>query len=242
MKVELIGRKYLVGVDPSFYSCGVCVYAPAEKTMQLFTGDFFEAVGFINKTVKLSEVVAVVENPAINSAVFGAFYPLKGEILQLIAYERWKANPKTASLSNLPRQKSMADVEKMFGMASKQAQNVGESKASAKLIISMFKKRNVPVIEVAPSQRDRADKPAKSGILGVKMLTMPTKTNAHQFREITGYIGQSSEHSRDAATLVHGRTITWAETMLLREVEKAAAEIRSNAGKVTVKKGKFVLV
>lgn len=225
----MIERKKLVGIDPSFYNMGVCIYDTEKKTVQMFTGDFFEAVSFINRTVKLSEVWAVVENPALDGAVFGAFQPVKGEILKVI---------NEASVSNLRKRNSMADVERVFSIAAKHAQNVGECKAAAKLIISMFKKRQVPVIEIAPSKRDRADKPKR----GLRMLSMPTKTNARQFSELTGYGGTSSEHSRDAGTLVIGRTIAWAEMMSMKEVARANTKIATIHGEILeVKNGKFVI-
>jgi len=51
-------------------------------------------------------------------------------------------------------------------------------------------------------------------------LTMPTKTNAKQFETITGYKGQSNEHTRDAATLVFNKTAKWAETMIKIQEKK----------------------
>ena len=37
------------------------------------------------------------------------------------------------------------------------------------------------------------------------------KTSKGQFAKLTGYMGQSNEHSRDAATLIFNKNVNWAK-------------------------------
>lgn len=227
------GRKYLIGIDASLDNAGCCIYDPETNRMQLFTGTVFGMVAFVNKNANLSECVAVVENINMNSPLFRASGILR---MELGKYKRGEIGE--------------GSVMATFGRLSTMAQGLGKSKAACDLIISMFRQRNVPVVEIAPSDRHRADKPPKSGKapLSMQMLSMPTKTTRYQFETITGFTGVSSEHSRDASTLVWGKSMQWAETMILRQLEKKAEEIRdrklktTSGDEVTVKNGKFEIL
>jgi hypothetical protein len=87
---------------------------------------------------------------------------------------------------------------------------VGQNKAAAKLIIQVLEEKGIPVLEVAPSERQKAYRDEKGGKVyhdKPNMLKMPTKTNAAQFEEVTGYGGRSNEHGRDAGTLISGVTV-----------------------------------
>lgn len=66
------------------------------------------------------------------------------------------------------------------------AQNVGENKKEAKLLIEFCKRLNIKVIPVRP----------KRGSM--------TKVSPELFRKVTGYGGRTSEHGRDAGMLIAG--------------------------------------
>lgn len=66
----------------------------------------------------------------------------------------------------------------------KAAQNVGQNKEAAMLIVEWCKRHNVKVTTQRPSKRSM------------------TKLTAEQFNKITGWKGKSNEHTRDAAMLV----------------------------------------
>jgi len=84
----------------------------------------------------------------------------------------------------------------------------------ATMIIKEFLKRNgCKYYSVAPEERDSA-KNRRKALRPIETLKSPTKTNKHQFKHLTGYSKRTNEHERDAATLVYGRTICWAETQL----------------------------
>lgn len=227
------GRKYLIGIDASFQNFGACIYDPDTNAMKLFTGSLLDGIAWINKNCKLSECVAVIEDPNLNNPLFRASGILR---MELGKYKRGEIGE--------------GSVMATFGRLSTMAQSLGKSKASADLIISLFRQKNVPVITIAPSDRHRADKPPKSGKapLSAGLFSMPTKTTRYQFETITGYSGMSSEHARDAATLVWGKSMSWCETMLMRNLEKKADEARekklktTNGEEVTVKNGKFEIL
>jgi hypothetical protein len=200
-------KKYSVGIDPSFSTMGVCIYdLEGKKIVGMKTGEFFECVRFINETVKLAECVAVVENPALDKTTFGMWGLLQKEI---IGYNKKVGKVYGAS-------GSMAEIQSVFSICMNHAQKVGENKAAAKLIISMLREKGVDVLEIAPSERDKAYSTKRGGsgekvLKDVRLLTMPTKTTAEQFDALTGYKARSSEHARDAATLVWGKTLNWIE-------------------------------
>jgi hypothetical protein len=187
-------RKYLIGIDASFKDMGVCKYDPDTNAMQLFTGTLLEAVAWIGKNCVLSNCVAVIEDPNLNSPLFKASGILRMELGKFKSGEIGEGA-----------------VMATFSRLSTMAQSLGKSKASADLIISLFRGKNVPVITIAPSDRHRADKPPRSGKapLSVGMLSMPTKLSAYQFEQLTGYSGRASEHAKDAATLCWGKNMAW---------------------------------
>lgn len=225
------GRKYLVGCDCSFQNFGVCKYDPDTNAMQLFTGTLLEAVAWIGKNCVLSNCVAVIENPNLNSPLFKASGILRMELGKFKSGEIGEGA-----------------VMATFSRLSTMAQSLGKSKASADLIISLFRGKNVPVITIAPSDRHRADKPPRNGKapLSIGMMAMPTKTSAYQFEQLTGYTGRSSEHSRDSCTLVWGKSMQWCENLLQRQLEDKLTEsrkLKSTDGEaLRVKNGKFTIL
>lgn len=193
-------KTILLGVDPSFYTMGVAIYKPSNKVRQfkLFTGDMLEVISWLSQNCKMKEVIAVVENPALDSAVFGAWDRMKKAIAT----------------------RNMGSMKYEFNMIISRAQKVGENKAAAKLFMKLLSDKGVPILEVAPSVRQKAFTKNKQGHIErkkVQLLRMPTKTTQEQFSELTGHNIKegNTEHSRDAATLVFGRTVSWVENQIL---------------------------
>lgn len=209
-------KTVLLGIDPSFVTMGICLYDPATREMKLRTDDFLSGIDWINANAKLKDVIAVVENPALDSTTFNMWGLMKEAIDKLSGRKLFKNGASLAATGG-----NIEEVRSQFAVCMNYAQKVGENKAAAKLIITMLRKYGVPVVEIAPSKRDRAliTKGGKTLRPVAKFLKMPTKTTQAQFEELTGFTGSSSEHARDAATLVWGRAITWALNMV--EVEEA---------------------
>lgn len=204
-------RDLLLGVDPSFSTMGVCIYDPSNRTMRLFTGKMPACIDWIQSECSITRLVAVVENPALDSTTFNMWGMVKTKIDGVLdARKRGSFGSKSAT---------MADVQSSFAIAMNYAQKVGENKAAAKQIILMLENAKVPVIQVAPSKRQRAYRKHKGKVLRlvVETLNMPTKTTAEQFLKLTGYDKRCSEHARDAATLVWGRSMVWANGLVQEE-------------------------
>lgn len=227
-------------IDPSFSTMGAGFYnAETKKILSMKTGDFMKIYKYINQNCKLSEIVMVIENPALNSNVFKMWglvedsirdmvrYMFTGAVLhgfprQFIARAMTSVNIKLrkgqSNTSNL--QKTLEDVRSKFSIAMNYAQKVGENKAAAKLMIKMMADKGVPIIEIAPSERKRADKiKMKAGKAKVDWRTVPypTKMTATDFKELCGYEGKSSEHSRDAMTMIVGKDLNWVTRNLPEE-------------------------
>lgn len=202
-----MSKKYdtYIAFDPSFVTMGAAYYEPATNALELFTGDFDSVIDWISNH-NLATAVAVVENPALNQNTFGAVQQIKQA-----AYNWRRSGFKQSAESNL-----MAIVGSML----KISRDAGENMGAAKYLIRRLKACGIPVIQIAPSKRDKAVRvdrkrvggkvKSKTHRLPVRGLKMPTKTSQAQFDEIIGYkFGRSTEHARDAATMVYGRSMTW---------------------------------
>lgn len=196
-----MGKDVLIGIDASLINCGVAVYEGSNLT--LYKGDIWEAIDFIRNTGLSKRAIIVLEDANMDKTSFGLWSAFKAVVLKF-------AGKATGPYGIKQAPATLADVESEFRMAMKRSQDIGRSKAAATMLIMLFERAKIPVLRIAPSDRHRADK-MKLNNQGVKMLCMPTKTTANQFEQLTGYNGRSNEHNRDAATLVHGRTIAWAE-------------------------------
>lgn len=207
-------RKYLIGIDASFQDAGVCIYDTTSGKMGLFSGDLFAVMSHLNRCDVLDKAIAVIENADLDSTTFDAWFRFKQWVLKLIS-------------GKIRMEFGEDNLKSWFSREMKIAQDAGKAKAAGALFVEIFRRANVPVLEIAPSSRDRADKEAlKSGFRGIKLLNMPTKTTARQFQDYTGHVGTSNEHSRDAGTLVSGNTIAWARMSIRVQEErrKIAAE------------------
>ena len=203
-------RKYVIGIDPSLVNMGVCIYNPKTKKMLLHTSDMMSAIEWLMANVGLDLCYAVVECPHLNTNVFGGWPMIEPYI----------------------RKANVGGAKSVFGTITKRARDVGENAAAGKFICRYLKSMGVPVLEVSPSQRQKAfkwvDNPKEKGKtskrrINVLMLKKPTKTTKDQFRILTNYKGQSDEHNRDAATLVWGLTLAWLDkqaAILKRQEEK----------------------
>jgi len=203
--------KYMIGCDPSFNNFGVAIYNLETMKLTLRTDNFNDAIKFIGGNARLSESLAVVENSAMVSAVF-KMWPLVKKEVEKYGSELAKYHLRLIREHKPIPKMNLDDVQSQFSIAMRVAQHLGSQKAACTQIISMFKSKGVPVYEVSPAWRDRADtatKRAGKAKVHLPSLSMPTKLTAEQFKELTGYgkeKGQSSnEHSRDAAMLIFGQ-------------------------------------
>lgn len=215
-------KTVLLGIDPSFVTMGICLYNPTTKEMKLRTDEFLSGIDWISANCRLRDVIAVVENPALDSTTFDMWALMKDAIDNLA---KGRIVFKNGAALSAPST-AIGEARSQFAVCMNYAQKVGENKAAAKLIITMLRKYGVPVIEIAPSKRDKAFVKKNGAIVrrDVRFLKMPTKTTQSQFEEFTGFKGSSAEHARDAATLVFGRTITWAlNTVEIDEAKKTPA-------------------
>ncbi len=200
-------RDILIGIDASLVNCGVAML-DAEGNWSLHTAELLDALAWLRARNIAQRAYIVIEDPNLNAPVFGVWGRAKAMVLKFAG--------KTGNYGIKIESATLADIESAWRMGMKQAQNVGESKAAAKILIKIFENQKIPVIRIAPSDRHRADKDGLK-TKGVKMLSMPTKTTAKQFTELTGYTGRSNEHNRDAGTLIAGRNPKWAELMYQRQ-------------------------
>lgn len=201
-------RTILLGIDPSFYTMGCALYDEKKRTLKLFTGTYQECLKWLGQNCKLATVAAIVENPALDSAVFGAWAEMKKAIVN------YKSN-----------RQSIGELASIHAIGLKKAQYIGENKAAAKMIIASLRRKGVPVLEVAPSQRQKAYKEIKEGknvvkkLLDVRFLNHPTKCNKKQFSDYSGFVMKGTEHAYDAGTLITKTSVT--KTMYLIRLEEA---------------------
>lgn len=219
-------RRYLLGVDPGKSSTGLCLYDPKTQSIMLGGGDLFDAIAWVNKNVDLGRTIAVVENPALTPVLFNAWPRMEAAIRRFAQ-----------------RKCGIGEVKSVYSSATSQSMRVGKNQETAELLIRLFKRQRVPVVEINPKDRDKAphakakeqekrgrarkQKRIQAATGNIKMYTMPTKTTAAEFAELTSYNGTSNHDQRDAATIVWGKTAKWAEMMLRRQgsdIHEAAIE------------------
>lgn len=183
----------LVGFDPGFETLGIAVYKPSTKELVLRSGNIIRMINWFGNSYDLTTCGAIVENPGLDSPVFGEWQNM------------------VAAFEGRTLKNNLSEVHSVFKKAMKHAKDVGRNSEMARLVIQMLHNANVPFLEVAPSQRQRAfrEKNGKKIRLDVRFLKMPTKTTQKQFKILTGYSSPSSDHARDAATLIHDRSVAW---------------------------------
>jgi len=193
-------KQYLIGIDPGRTNTGIAVYDPKTKSFaHMGKYNLERAIKYLQTVATPEGCIAVIENPNLESNLYDGW----AEMASIVrSYKRGNAN--------------INQVKKVYSVATKRAADVGKNRAAAQDIIAALKQSGVPTVQIRPSDRQRANRPGMKA-KDVIYLNMPTKTNKQQFEQLTGHCGRSNEHSRDAATLVFGKTIKWAEMMAARQ-------------------------
>ena len=191
----------LIGIDiGAGYNSAIAVYETKSKTfLDIFSGTVFEVLEILvywdRKTD--SHMCVVVEDNTLERGVFNQWEPFLSVVS---AYFKKGIG-------------SIQSVKAAFDKCLQMAQAVGKNKYICKLFIAEIKMREMPHLRVSPSSRDRADKSKFRGGVTieagqVELMRMPTKTTEAEFKRLTGYMGNTNEHERDAATLVWNKTVT----------------------------------
>ena len=229
----------IVGIDPGFTKMGITLKVGDEYEMK--TADLDTCIAWLMTTLKkrgltLRNVVGVIENPDLDSNTFRA-WPVFQKALQNFLHNfvlkigiRSRINTAlqwagfTRKRSSVPIVKPILHSDKgqrmefnlnslraAFGIAMRMASSVAKNKAAAQYTITKFRNAGVYLLEVAPSERQKAYSEGPNGKKVYhkhpQMLKMPTKTNAEQWEILTGYAGRCSEHARDAGTLIYFRSV-----------------------------------
>lgn len=188
-------RTVLVGLDPGLDNFGIAVSSNRSiNHLETTTYEIFmrriNDLGAVSTGAFLDQIAVVCEDPNMSAPVYGAAEAIKNAI------KRYGIDSS--------KTKSVIDTQLHI------AQAVGMNKLVARLAINELRSYGVPVATISPTERDKA----KPTVRGKEILyySMPTKTNRAQFEVLTGISKKTktSEHARDAATLILGRTTTWA--------------------------------
>ncbi len=94
----------------------------------------------------------------------------------------------------------LAKAKEHFGIETKKSQAVGKVKALCQQVIDVCDEIEIPCLLIAPGRRQSMEKVNHNK---PELLRMPTKVKADAFNRITGWIGKSNEHGRDAGTLIY---------------------------------------
>lgn len=210
---------YIIGIDPSSQKGNngfaiwdtvakqfICVRSMGLLSIKGEALDFIESYG-VKKDGKYTNVIAVVENAELDSAVFGVWQSFD-------SFLKSKLIPKrkgSFSGRSQPYTQWSGQLEKLFRSYLSQAQSIGKLKVACRIVLEGLEGIGLQVLQVAPSWRDSMDstKTKKRGGLAVKdvrYMRMPTKTTAEDFKVLTNYSERSNEHGRDAATLIFNQT------------------------------------
>ena len=190
----------MVGIDPGRANTGIAIYEPAKRNfVSLKKYDLAGAMKVLENRRWDNNYIFVIENPNLETNLYDGWIEMQSIIR---SYKRGNA--------------SLKQVKGVYSIATKRSADVGKNRAAAQDIIAMLHHTGALVVQIKPSARNRADRPNRIA-RDVVYLNMPTKTNRKQFEALTGYKGQSNEHSRDAATMVWAKTIKWAEMMVARQ-------------------------
>ena len=186
----------LIGVDPgSGFNVGVATYQPNTKAFyKIETLSYYGAANSIIESAEFygkDNTVVVIENPNLNPNVFGANQAIISGIEQY-----W----------NKGRKK---EVKTIIAKQLQKAQSIGKHKKTSQLMIRELTDAGIQVIEISPTWRQNATKAIKIASVQTKQIQhyrMPTKTTQTQFKQLTGFAKPTSEHARDAGTLVYDQT------------------------------------
>lgn len=196
---------YLIGIDPSLNSLGVAILTLETKQLELKTGSFLDMVEWLQeRETTIGRAGFMVEDPNLTTRFWGA-----GAV---------EADAKKLREGRMALGEFTQKIRIAFGSA----QDVGKNKAAATLFIEIF--AGFKILRVDPAKRERAD--GNNLRADIRFLRMPTKTNAAQFCTLTGYEGRCSEHARDAATLVWGKSATQFNLLLNQQKQIEEQEQR----------------
>lgn len=191
--------QYSIGVDPG-RNTGVALYnLSTRQIVSAFTckeRDFEEKLIDLlqlncqNKNVE--NIIIVIEDSNLDKTVFNEWNLIIKP--RVIAYSTQKGSA------------SIRTLESQVLKSLKKAQDVGKNKMISEIVISICKRLsnywNLDIATVAPSSRNRADKKDRKFKVPLSSLIMPTKVGQLDFKNLTGYVGSTSEHARDASMLV----------------------------------------
>jgi hypothetical protein len=187
----------LIGIDVGANkSTGTTVYNPKTKEiLYIKTSTRKDAIKALKAFVQNEndEVIIVIENSNLDSATFDV-WPIYFNLIK-----RWRAGEKEATNKK---------IEKEFRSWQSKAQSVGKNKQATKDFVKELEPLNLKIVEIAPSERNRADKIKSIGKIKMPIgsLHLPTKASKEQFAKLTGYTKSTSDHARDSATLVYNKT------------------------------------
>lgn len=187
-----------LGIDPSLRTAGAAFFDSETYQLVHVSGKIIDVMREIDLRMPPGEVVVIMEDPGLDRNTFGAVGMITAKAQE---YKAGKA--------------SKQELEMIAGVATKMSRDVGENAGAAEVFKQWFEERNIPVLCVKPSERDKAYKRVKVGKgmstrrLNVLGLKLPTKTTQEQYKQLTGHVGRTNEHERDAGTLVYGRSAAW---------------------------------
>lgn len=172
-----------VGIDPGIRAdnCGISTKSVGSKIVETIASGSVENIcarifSLHNQGFKIG---VVLEDPNLDSPVFGSW----------------------AEMQRVINSRNVSAMKAKFSALMKKGQAVGMNKAAAKIIHRFCNTHKIPIARVAPSTRSRIDNPKKM-LKHPQMFKMPTKITKAQCEILTGYVGNSNEHGRDAATLI----------------------------------------
>ena len=226
MEIDLSEKRYLVGIDPGFNkSLGIAIYDTREnnpaEAFRLFGGGWYDGIDWLGKNVKLTQCVAVLEDPSLESSVFKALGIVAPQIKKYADYQKRKAKGEWP----LPDPITWEEVASALKVSFTISQGIGNNKAAGILMKELLERHRVVTIRINPNDRHNAEKRK----MDPRLLVMPTKLNARQFQSLTGCSLRCNGHARDAATLVWGKDMKWASFQLMKAVKDNAAKTRKKS-------------
>lgn len=199
---------YIIGIDPSSQesNTGFAIYDTTKKKfVTIRSMNFLSAVNealefleahcewdVVNGRKRWKNAFCMVENADLDGPVFGAWKSFSG-----LLRSKWR----------MPINSVLKILASKYKSDLRHAQNIGMVKIASRVLVKGMEDIGLMTYEIAPSWRHSITNGLKT-VGGVKTkdvlhLTMPTKTNAAQFKKLTGYAGRSNEHGRDAATMIY---------------------------------------
>ena len=195
------GFKFAMGIDVGKKGGLACLDLQTGKLITVTTLTAWEMIAVLLEYVETTdskETFYVVEDPNLNSNIFGSFRHIE----KILA--PYKSSRGIIGIA------SMNKLRSAYAIGLKHASSVGMNRGYAAQVIEFLKAKNQEVLQVSPSIRQNYENLSKkmnltravvrkSVVAGMKM---PTKLKAPDFKLLTGWEQQTNEHSRDAATLV----------------------------------------